>query len=112
MGDHATRDIDGLSSHVARQARSEKTHDVRDVLRLLCATHWDGGDAFLPMLTGLFIVLNLAWLLPILLGVVFIRERQVGIVVKKFGKRSLPWSALDGCRSRGAERHHRGAVGR
>src|SRR5204863_1080564 len=43
-----------------------------------------------PVLTVLFIVLILAWLSPILLGTVFIRERQVGIVVKKFGSRSLP----------------------
>src|SRR5213595_3608675 len=52
-----------------------------------------------PVLTGLFILVNLAWLMPILLGTVFIRERQVGIVVKKFGKRSLPPGqliALDG----------------
>ena len=28
--------------------------------------------------------------MPLLLGAVFIRERQVGVVVKKFGARSLP----------------------
>jgi uncharacterized membrane protein YqiK len=32
----------------------------------------------------------LAWLTPLLSGAVLIRERQVGIVVKKFGTRSLP----------------------
>ncbi len=42
------------------------------------------------MLAGFVIALILAWLSPILLGAVFIRERQVGIVVKKFGSRSLP----------------------
>src|ERR1051325_8225532 len=42
------------------------------------------------VLTGLVVSLVLAWLSPILLGAVFIRERQVGIVVKKFGSRSLP----------------------
>src|ERR1044072_1266155 len=41
------------------------------------------------VLTGLVVSLVLAWLSPILLGTVFIRERQVGIVVKKFGSRSL-----------------------
>src|SRR3989475_5911931 len=43
-----------------------------------------------PVLTGLATLVILAWLSPILLGAVFIRERQVGIVVKKFGARSLP----------------------
>src|SRR5438552_2959452 len=43
-----------------------------------------------PVLTGLVTLVVLAWLSPILLGAVFIRERQVGIVVKKFGARSLP----------------------
>jgi uncharacterized membrane protein YqiK len=38
------------------------------------------------VLTGLFLLA----LGPLVLGVVFIRERQVGIVVKKFGTRSLP----------------------
>ncbi len=43
-----------------------------------------------PVLTGLATLVALAWLSPLLLGAVFIRERQVGIVVKKFGARSLP----------------------
>ena len=38
---------------------------------------------------GLIIVLLLS-IGPLVLGAVFIRERQVGIVVKKFGVRSLP----------------------
>ncbi len=42
------------------------------------------------VLSGLVIIAVLAWLSPILLGAVFIRERQVGVVVKKFGARSLP----------------------
>ena len=42
------------------------------------------------VLSGLVIIVVLAWLSPILLGAVFIRERQVGVVVKKFGARSLP----------------------
>jgi uncharacterized membrane protein YqiK len=44
-------------------------------------------------------VLALFALGPILLGMVFIRERQVGIVVKKFGSKSLPpgrFIALEG----------------
>lgn len=43
-----------------------------------------------PVLTGLAVVLALCALAPILLGAVLIHERQVGIVVKKFGGRSLP----------------------
>src|SRR5438094_484570 len=43
-----------------------------------------------PVLAAFVICLALAWLSPILLGAVFIRERQVGIVIKKFGARSLP----------------------
>ena len=43
-----------------------------------------------PVLTGFVTLVILAWLSPILLGAVFIRERQVGIVVKKFGVQSLP----------------------
>jgi uncharacterized membrane protein YqiK len=43
-----------------------------------------------PALAVLILVLVLAWCLPTLLGTVFIRERQVGVVVKKFGTRSLP----------------------
>jgi uncharacterized membrane protein YqiK len=43
-----------------------------------------------PVIAGVIVIVLLAWLLPILLGVVFIRERQVGIVIKKFGTRSLP----------------------
>src|SRR5712692_8756442 len=43
-----------------------------------------------PVLAAFVICVVLAWLSPILLGAVFIRERQVGIVVKKFGARSLP----------------------
>jgi len=42
-----------------------------------------------PVITGLVILMVLGWFAPSLAGVVFIRERQVGIVVKKFGSRSL-----------------------
>jgi len=41
-------------------------------------------------LVGLVLFVALVWLLPFLIGAVFIRERQVGVVVKKFGTRSLP----------------------
>ena len=40
-----------------------------------------------PVFAGLLIALLAVWLFPILSGMVFIRERQVGIVVKKFGTR-------------------------
>ena len=43
-----------------------------------------------PVVSGLVVALILAWLSPVLLGAVFIRERQVGVIVKKFGARSLP----------------------
>ena len=43
-----------------------------------------------PVLTGLVMMMALAMLSPALLGMVLIRERQVGIVIKKFGARSLP----------------------
>lgn len=45
-----------------------------------------------PTLIGLAIILILCLLSigPLVLGAVLIRERQVGIVVKKFGSRSLP----------------------
>ena len=42
-----------------------------------------------PVITGLFTGLFLAYLFPFLSGMVLIRERQVGIVVKKFGRRPL-----------------------
>jgi uncharacterized membrane protein YqiK len=42
------------------------------------------------VLSGLVMLLGLCVLAPTLLGAVLIRERQVGIVVKKFGARSLP----------------------
>src|SRR5215471_1316076 len=38
---------------------------------------------------GLIIVLLLS-IGPLVFGTVFIRERQVGIVIKKFGRRTLP----------------------
>ena len=41
------------------------------------------------VLTGLVVCVLLVWLAPTLTGMVFIRERQVGVVVKKFGSRSL-----------------------
>src|SRR6266404_147267 len=48
----------------------------------------------MPTLTQLawagFIVLLVVVLEPLVLGAVFIRERQVGVVVKKLGTRSLP----------------------
>jgi uncharacterized membrane protein YqiK len=52
-----------------------------------------------PVIAALVTVLVLAWLAPFLLGTVFIRERQVGIVIKKIGSRSLPaghFVALEG----------------
>jgi uncharacterized membrane protein YqiK len=42
-----------------------------------------------PLPTALFLTAILAVLAPVLTGAVFIRERQVGVVVKKFGARSL-----------------------
>jgi uncharacterized membrane protein YqiK len=43
-----------------------------------------------PVLTACVLTTILCLLSPVLLGAVLIRERQVGIVVKKFGARSLP----------------------
>ena len=43
-----------------------------------------------PVLATFIIFILVTWLSPFLTGLVFIRERQVGIVVKKFGARSLP----------------------
>jgi uncharacterized membrane protein YqiK len=43
-----------------------------------------------PVLASFIFLAILVWLAPSLLGVVFIRERQVGIIIKKFGSRSLP----------------------
>jgi uncharacterized membrane protein YqiK len=43
-----------------------------------------------PLMAALIIILVLAWFTPLLTGAVFIRERQVGIVIKKFGSLSLP----------------------
>ena len=43
-----------------------------------------------PVIAFLIVIAVLAWLAPLLSGAVFIRERQVGIVVKKFGSLSLP----------------------
>jgi len=43
-----------------------------------------------PVLAGFFTISILALLSPVLTGAVLIRERQVGVVVKKFGGRSLP----------------------
>jgi uncharacterized membrane protein YqiK len=43
-----------------------------------------------PVLASFFVVLVLAMFAPTLFGVVFIHERQVGIVIKKFGSLSLP----------------------
>ena len=43
-----------------------------------------------PVLTGVAVALVLCALAPVFLGAVLIHERQVGIVVKKFGGRSLP----------------------
>src|SRR5689334_5856413 len=43
-----------------------------------------------PVLTTLVFLLVLAWLFPIVSRMVYIRERQVGVAVKKFGARSLP----------------------
>src|SRR5215471_17063155 len=42
-----------------------------------------------PVLTTVVCLLILAWLFPIFSGMVFIRERQVGIVVKRFAAKSL-----------------------
>ncbi len=43
-----------------------------------------------PWVTAFVFFLFVMWLSPLLTGLVFIRERQVGIVIKKFGARSLP----------------------
>src|SRR5262245_56251081 len=43
-----------------------------------------------PLLSLFAFLIFLAGVLQFLLGAVFIRERQVGIIVKKFGSRSLP----------------------
>jgi uncharacterized membrane protein YqiK len=43
-----------------------------------------------PVLTGMLLLLFFLIMSPTLLGAVLIRERQVGIVIKKFGARSLP----------------------
>jgi uncharacterized membrane protein YqiK len=43
-----------------------------------------------PILSLFILMILLAGMLQFLLGAVFIRERQVGIIVKKFGSRSLP----------------------
>src|SRR5215471_14546075 len=43
-----------------------------------------------PWLASFITLLILAWLAPFLTGAVFIRERQVGIIIKKFGSHSLP----------------------
>ncbi len=43
-----------------------------------------------PVIAFLIVIAVLAWLAPLLSGAVFIRERQVGIVIKKFGSLSLP----------------------
>src|SRR5690349_20896738 len=43
-----------------------------------------------PVLLMLIVVIVLAWFAPLLSGAVFIRERQVGVVIKKFGSLSLP----------------------
>src|SRR5690349_5116464 len=48
----------------------------------LAIEHW--------VLTSFICLLILAWLAPSLLGVVFIHERQVGLIIKKWGSRSLP----------------------
>jgi uncharacterized membrane protein YqiK len=48
----------------------------------LAMEHW--------VLTSFIFLVILVWLAPSLLGVVFIRERQVGIIIKKFGAHSLP----------------------
>ena len=42
-----------------------------------------------PWLTGFAVLFVLGLLAPTLMGAVLIRERQVGVVVKKFGARSL-----------------------
>ena len=48
--------------------------------------------AWTPVQLGLMVIVVLFLLVfgPLVLGAVFIRERQVGVVVKKFGPRSLP----------------------
>ena len=43
-----------------------------------------------PVLTGMLLLLFFLIMSPTLLGAVLIRERQVGIVIKKFGAHSLP----------------------
>jgi uncharacterized membrane protein YqiK len=43
-----------------------------------------------PLLSGLVAIVLLGLVSPYLLGAVLIRERQVGIIIKRFGARSLP----------------------
>jgi uncharacterized membrane protein YqiK len=43
-----------------------------------------------PWVTAFVFLFFVMWLTPLITGLVFIRERQVGIVIKKFGSRSLP----------------------
>jgi len=51
-----------------------------------------------PVLTSFIILLILAWLAPSLLGVVFIRERQVGIIHQKVRLAFIAAGAIDCCR--------------
>src|SRR5204863_4906560 len=76
---------------IQRPAAAAISEIVMKTLLLFASQH--------PVLAILIVLLVLAWFAPTLLGAVFIRERQVGIVIKKFGSRSLAPGrlvALDG----------------
>jgi uncharacterized membrane protein YqiK len=70
-----------LCPGAGRRARPHRSIGMRTVIELV-VEH--------PLITGLVFLFFLAWLAPTLTGAVLIRERQVGVVVKKFGGRSLP----------------------
>src|SRR5256714_719745 len=69
--------------HASARSRCAATSEISmNTLFTLAVEH--------PVLTSFVILLILASIAPSLLGVVFIRERQVGIVIKKFGSHPLP----------------------
>ena len=94
---------------------------VRLRWRVVAATSEIGTNTMfmlgMPTLTQLawavFIVLSLVVLEPLVLGAVFIRERQLGVVVKKLGSRSLSperFIALAGKRATRPIRFHRACI--
>jgi uncharacterized membrane protein YqiK len=76
-------------------SRQRKALMAAAALALALAAFWLAGDWWER---GVLAVAAL-WMAPLLLGIVLIRENQVGIVIKKFARRSLPpghFIALDG----------------